>query len=134
LLFQLSATIDMASHWLHMHSTDIRGVKSHKSVDETTNPVLKLYYTSRPFLFFMCAGNEAFYALLYLNKFTCGPVFPLINVGLWQVLCVLCFPVALIKTIISLVHLISASKALGDIDVEERQNVAALMNTQSKIE
>jgi hypothetical protein len=32
-----------------------------------------MYYTSRPVLFFMCAGNEAFYAALYLLHFTEGP-------------------------------------------------------------
>lgn len=84
---QISAVVDVASHWLHLHrfpplllrplshgvchlSTDLTGGSSHKS---SSNPVLHLYYTSRPFLFFMCAGNELFYATLYLCYFTYGP-------------------------------------------------------------
>jgi hypothetical protein len=35
---------------------------------------MRIYYTSKPVLFFMCAGNEAFYAALYLLHFTEGPV------------------------------------------------------------
>ena len=31
------------------------------------------YYTSKPFLFAMCAGNEAFYYFVYLSYFTHGP-------------------------------------------------------------
>lgn len=120
LFFQLSAALDVASHWLHMHSHDVRGGKSHKSVDQTTNPVLKLYYTSRPFLFFMCAGNEAFYAFLYLNHFTYGPLLPLVKIGIWQIVCFLCLPIALLKSAISLVHLVEAARVMGQLDNEER--------------
>jgi hypothetical protein len=35
---------------------------------------MRIYYTSKPVLFFMCAGNEAFYAALYLLHFTEGPI------------------------------------------------------------
>lgn len=35
---------------------------------------MNIYYTSRPVLFFMCAGNEAFYAAIYLNYFATGPI------------------------------------------------------------
>ena len=38
------------------------------------NPIMNVYYTNRTVLFFMCAGNEAFYAALYLLHFTEGPV------------------------------------------------------------
>ena len=30
-------------------------------MDETSNPFIRIYYTSRPVLFGMCAGNEIFY-------------------------------------------------------------------------
>jgi hypothetical protein len=38
------------------------------------NAVMNIYYTNRTVLFCMCAGNEAFYAALYLLYFTEGPV------------------------------------------------------------
>uniref|UniRef100_A0A452GR49 CDP-diacylglycerol--inositol 3-phosphatidyltransferase n=1 Tax=Gopherus agassizii TaxID=38772 RepID=A0A452GR49_9SAUR len=47
LLYQLSMTLDIASHWLHLHSSVVRGSDSHKSIDLTGNPVLRVYYTSR---------------------------------------------------------------------------------------
>jgi len=50
-------------------------------------------------------------------------IVPLVNIGLWQVLCFLCLPVALVKTAISLVHLVAASQAMGELDVEERGKI-----------
>lgn len=54
-------------------------VKSIIIIAQSTNPILRLYYTSRPFLFFMCAGNEAFFSFAYLCYFTHGPRLPLIG-------------------------------------------------------
>lgn len=108
-LFQLSAIIDMASHWLHMHASDVTGAKSHK---QSSNPLLHLYYTSRQFLFCMCAGNEGFYCFLYLSHFTSGWLFPILTV--------LCFPVAFVKAGISVVHLITAAQTVADLDVRAR--------------
>ncbi|XP_047695265.1 CDP-diacylglycerol--inositol 3-phosphatidyltransferase isoform X2 [Prionailurus viverrinus] len=48
LLFQLSMSLDVASHWLHLHSSVVRGSESHKMIDLSGNPVLRIYYTSRP--------------------------------------------------------------------------------------
>jgi len=125
LLFQLSALIDIASHWLHLHSHDLKGSQSHKSVSTTTNPVLRLYYTSRKFLFFMCAGNELFYAMLYLCYFNYGPRIPLIRLGLWQLAAIICFPVAFVKTIISVVHLVTASQSIVEVDNQLRREAQA---------
>ncbi|XP_070340701.1 CDP-diacylglycerol--inositol 3-phosphatidyltransferase isoform X3 [Equus asinus] len=47
LLFQLSMSLDVASHWLHLHSSVARGSESHKMIDLSGNPVLRIYYTSR---------------------------------------------------------------------------------------
>lgn len=90
----------------------------------------------------MCAGNEGFYCMLYLLHFTYGPIskysprssdipdfdsclslafsVPLIRVGLWQVMAVLCFPIAFVKTAISVVHLVTAAQTIAEIDVQER--------------
>ena len=67
--FQLSAIIDVASHWLFMVTTYFCGKNSHKSVSVTDNAIIGLYYTSKPFLFIMCAGNELFYCAMYLYSF-----------------------------------------------------------------
>lgn len=54
--------------------TLLQGKTSHKFIDMSGNPIMRLYYTNRTVLFFMCAGNEAFYAGLYLLHFTEGPI------------------------------------------------------------
>lgn len=43
-IFQLVVIIDIGSHWLHLHATDLTGKNTHK---ESKNPILHYYYTSR---------------------------------------------------------------------------------------
>uniref|UniRef100_A0A7E4VZI0 CDP-diacylglycerol--inositol 3-phosphatidyltransferase n=1 Tax=Panagrellus redivivus TaxID=6233 RepID=A0A7E4VZI0_PANRE len=115
-IFQLTAIIDIASHWLHLHATDLTGKNTHKDSD---NPILHYYYTSRPFLFFMCFGNEAFFSLLYIHAFYTGPAF--LGVSFVSFLAFLTFPVAFVKQLISLVHLVVASQTIAEFDVAQRQ-------------
>ena len=65
-------------------------------MDETSNPIMRIYYSSRPVLFGMCAGNEIFYASLYLLHFTSGPFY------IFNITAVLCLPVAMAKLAIAL--------------------------------
>ncbi|OZC12703.1 CDP-alcohol phosphatidyltransferase [Onchocerca flexuosa] len=111
--FQLSAVVDIASHWLHFHASDVTGKMTHK---QSSNPVLHLYYTSRPFLFVMCLGNEAFYSLVYINHFWSGP--GLHGFHLISFLAALFFPFALVKSMISLLHLFIAAQTLVTKDQE----------------
>ncbi|CAK6444962.1 unnamed protein product [Pipistrellus nathusii] len=118
LLFQLSMSLDVASHWLHLHSSVVRGSESHKMIDLSGNPVLRIYYTSRPALFTLCAGNELFYCLLYLFSFSEGPAVGsvgLFRLGLWVTA-----PVALMKSLISVVHLVTAARNMAALDAAER--------------
>ncbi|XP_028455495.1 CDP-diacylglycerol--inositol 3-phosphatidyltransferase [Perca flavescens] len=113
-LFQLSMCVDIASHWLHLHSSTIKGSTSHKTIDLSGNPVLRLYYTSKPVLFVMCAGNELFFCLLYLLHHLEEPAAWLYWLqGLCGIIC-------LLKTGISLVHLVTASQNMAALDVAER--------------
>ncbi|MBW00036.1 CDP-diacylglycerol--inositol 3-phosphatidyltransferase, partial [Eschrichtius robustus] len=112
LLFQLSMSLDVASHWLHLHS------ESHKMIDLSGNRVLRIYYTSRPALFTLCAGNELFYCLLYLFSFSEGPSVGsvgLFRMGLW-----ITAPVALLKSLISVIHLITAARNMAALDAADR--------------
>lgn len=115
--FQLSMTIDMSCHWIHLHTSTLQGRISHKFMDGSSNPIMKIYYTSRPVLFGMCAGNEIFYASLYLLHFTSGPFY------LFHITAILCFPVAIGKLAIALVQGYLACLNLGAVDVEERKNL-----------
>uniref|UniRef100_V9LDL4 CDP-diacylglycerol--inositol 3-phosphatidyltransferase n=1 Tax=Callorhinchus milii TaxID=7868 RepID=V9LDL4_CALMI len=116
---QLSMCLDISSHWLHLHSSMMTGNTSHKSIDLSGNPILRLYYTSRKVLFVMCSGNELFYASLYLLHFTEGP--PVLGVGVVYWTLYLSLPICVLKTLISLVHLISASHNIAAIDSAERR-------------
>ncbi|XP_018414606.1 PREDICTED: CDP-diacylglycerol--inositol 3-phosphatidyltransferase isoform X3 [Nanorana parkeri] len=118
LLFQLSMSLDMASHWLHLHSSILQGSDSHKTIDLSGNPVLRLYYTSRPVLFLMCAGNELFYCMLYLLYFTEGPAGG--PVGMFRLIFWVSCPISLVKSGISLLHLVTASCNMAALDCAER--------------
>ncbi|KAM3188526.1 hypothetical protein ACTXT7_000080 [Hymenolepis weldensis] len=131
LLFQLSAAIDIASHWLHVHVSIQSGSSSHKAIDLDGNPLLRIYYTNRKVLFGMCAGNELFYGMLYLLHFFEGPKLPcfLLGVGMFYWLLFLSLPIALLKTFISLVHLYAASVNIAGLDATDRRN---LQSSQKK--
>ncbi|KFD47396.1 hypothetical protein M513_11707 [Trichuris suis] len=97
---------------------DLLGSKSHKNVSSTTSPLLRLYYTSKAFLFLMCFGNEAFFWALYVAHFDPGPIIPLLEVRCMTALAFLSFPIALVKSGISVVHLITAAKSIARIDAK----------------
>jgi len=115
-ILQISMVINISSHWIHVHTSILNGSRSHKNIDENGNWLLKIYYTSRPFLFFMVAGSELFYASLYLLKFTAGSANMVMNYVAWATA-----PVALAKTGFALLQGILAAKALVCIDVKERR-------------
>uniref|UniRef100_A0A3P8Q7P0 CDP-diacylglycerol--inositol 3-phosphatidyltransferase n=1 Tax=Astatotilapia calliptera TaxID=8154 RepID=A0A3P8Q7P0_ASTCA len=143
-LFQLSMCLDIASHWLHLHSSTVKGSASHKTIDLSGNAILRLYYTSKvcvsydkrvrvnfkgtvserlcvcvcvlqPVLFVMCAGNELFFCLLYLLYHIEEPA------GWLYWLQGLCGIICLLKSGISVLHLITASKNMAAIDAAERE-------------
>jgi len=63
--------------------------------------------------------------MLYLLHWSYGPIIPIIRVGVWQVLVIVCLPIAVVKTAISLVHLVEASQAVAEVDVQERAKAPA---------
>ncbi|XP_032442405.1 CDP-diacylglycerol--inositol 3-phosphatidyltransferase isoform X1 [Xiphophorus hellerii] len=120
-LFQLSMSLDIASHWLHLHSSTVKGSGSHKTIDLSGNPILRLYYTSKPVLvlfqpvlFVMCAGNELFFCLLYILHHIQNPA------GWLRPLLALCGAVSLLKAAISVLHLVTASQNMAALDAAER--------------
>ncbi|CAJ0579814.1 unnamed protein product, partial [Mesorhabditis spiculigera] len=112
--FQMSAVVDIASHWLHLHATDINGKSTHK---ESKNPILHLYYTDRLFLGFMCGANEAFYMLMYLRAWFPGPT--IFGVHLMSIFCTIAFPFAFVKAAISLIHLGTAAQTVVEHDQKQ---------------
>lgn len=97
------------AHWLHCHVTIEQGKGSHKSFGPDSNPILRIYYTDRRVLFFMCAGNELFYSSLYFYAFTeLGGIIP--------ILVTLSAPIAIVKSMIAFVQLCYAARNLAEID------------------
>lgn len=66
----------------------------------------------------MCFGNEAFYVLLYTNIFWSGG--SILGITTIQILATLFFPVAIIKSAISLLHLVTASQTVAEFDLAQR--------------
>lgn len=64
----------------------------------------------------MCGGNEAFYIIMYLRAFHPGPA--VFGVYLMTYLAVITFPIAFIKSAISLIHLFEAAQTVVKHDVE----------------
>lgn len=117
--FQLSMAIDIAGHWIYLHTTLLQGKTSHKFIDMSENPIMRLYYTNRTVLFIMCSGNELFYAALYLLYFTEGPI--LAGIGLYRLLMYLSAPVAIVKSLISVLHGYVSCINISIIDQKERE-------------
>lgn len=97
----------------------VSGQLSHKSSEANVNPILNLYYSSKPILFIMCSGNELFYSMLYLLHFTEGPTL-VMGLGMFRALSNVCFPIAVIKTILALMQGYYAAKTMAQIDVKLR--------------
>lgn len=95
------------------------GTGSHKSSAANPNMILQIYYTSRPILFIMCAGNELFYASLYLLHFTEGPSI-IFGIGLWRIMSYLLLPVGVFKSVLALMQGYYAALNLGETDVQDR--------------
>ncbi|CAK1541540.1 unnamed protein product [Leptosia nina] len=124
--FQISMIIDICCHWLYLHTTILQGKTSHKFIDMSENPIMHMYYTNKTVLFLMCAGNEAFYASLYISHFYSG--FKILGVGIFPLIAVLSAPVAIVKTLISVLHGIVASMNLATIDNNEREAMKIQQN------
>ncbi|KAK7088631.1 CDP-diacylglycerol--inositol 3-phosphatidyltransferase-like [Littorina saxatilis] len=127
LFFQVVMALDIFSHWLHLHSSVVKGSDSHKKIDLSANPVLHHYYHNKVILFTMCAANELFFCMLYLVYFTPGPMLPLgpLSVGLFKVILYICAPISFLKNIISVFQLVAAAENMAMIDREERAQAAA---------
>lgn len=100
---------------------------------------MHIYYTNRTVLGFMCLFNELFYASLYLLYFTPGPIcelhkltykesslkcltlFPVLGVSTIKLLAVVSAPVAIVKTLISIIHGVVASVNITTLDMKERE-------------
>ncbi|XP_068750394.1 CDP-diacylglycerol--inositol 3-phosphatidyltransferase-like [Montipora capricornis] len=124
-VFQMLICLDIASHWIHVQSSLLKGGASHKKIDLSGNFFLRMYYHSRVVLFTMCAGNELFYCMLYLIHFTSGPVVSIGNIsfGLWVAIAWVTLPICILKQVISAIQLIVACINTVHLDESERERI-----------
>lgn len=92
------------------------GKTTHKDVKG--NPLLHIYYTSKPVLFTMCVANEVFYMSLYMLNFIEG--LKLGPWGFWRICAYVTFPLAVFKSILALLQMYEAAKDCGRLDEDER--------------
>ncbi|KAG0364055.1 CDP-alcohol phosphatidyltransferase-domain-containing protein [Gamsiella multidivaricata] len=119
LIFQFLIALDVSSHYMHMYSSLTSGASSHKKISESSNFILRAYYSNNNVLFAFCFANELFFVILYLFSFgfqtsTLGKV-------LLYSLAALTGPICLGKQIINCIQFANASKSLAHLDVEERK-------------
>lgn len=117
--FQIVMLVDISCHWIHLHTSTASGKTSHKNITEEENALLRFYYTNKPFLFTMCAGNELFYSMLYLLHFTDG--YTILGMSLIKMFAVVLFPIAVLKVVLAIMQGGLAWKNLGNIDIAERE-------------
>ncbi|KAG0317299.1 CDP-diacylglycerol-inositol 3-phosphatidyltransferase [Linnemannia gamsii] len=119
LVFQFLIALDVSSHYMHMYSSLTSGATSHKKISESSNFILRAYYSNNLVLFGFCFANELFFVILYLLKFefqssTFGKI-------LLYSLAAVTGPVCAGKQIINCIQFANASKSLAEIDLEERK-------------
>ncbi|KAG9389812.1 CDP-diacylglycerol--inositol 3-phosphatidyltransferase [Carpediemonas membranifera] len=109
LLLQAEVALDLSSHYIQMYASLSTGKSSHKSMDETKSRLMRLYYEHRSVLATLCAGNEVFFVCAYMLHWYPTSMF-------WLVLFVISVPFIVLKQLINVIQLCSASMALIDLD------------------
>ena len=120
-LFFILISLDISSHYLHMFASEN---SSHKvTTPESHTYLLHFYYSNQPFLTTLCLAHELAALDVYAYSFFPEPFFSSVSSSLqapiewWHFLLGISFivslPLALLKTIISLVQLIKASQILA---------------------
>ncbi|KAJ2806635.1 phosphatidylinositol synthase 1 (CDP-alcohol phosphatidyltransferase1) [Coemansia guatemalensis] len=104
-------SLDISSHYMQMFAQLMVGKTNHKQMDENTHWALKLFYTDKRIFIPLCFGNEAFYLLLYMDKYL--PTYALyISIPLTFV----ALPLCLIKNAINAVQLYVSACELACLD------------------
>jgi len=148
LVFCFLIALDIMSHFARVISSLSLGNTSHKAVSQNQSWLIRLYYTNRFVLGFMCFGNEAFFLHLYLLQFyqgplvSLGPLAPYLShiFGGNEISAVaamtffLYFPIMFVKQYINLIQLKQSFQDIADLDEKERvaKNSTASANDPKK--
>jgi CDP-diacylglycerol--inositol 3-phosphatidyltransferase len=103
-LFAILMALDLGSHYMHLYSSALTGVTSHKQLEDYKNRLLKNYYHHRPTLFSLCFFYDAFLLAAYMFHFYPNNAFAWIMVA--------CFPGFFIKLLVHVLQLAAACRRL----------------------
>lgn len=107
-LFMFILSFDLVSHLFHMFASMQQGKNSHKEQDEHQGPLLKLYYSNKLFMFFICLLHDLWILAMVLYHFYPNN-YDLVGI-------IICTPFVLFKGYIHLIQLISACRSLIHLD------------------
>jgi CDP-diacylglycerol--inositol 3-phosphatidyltransferase len=109
-VFIMLIVLDISSHWFHVLSVQ----KHHKSDEALVdrNVFLRWYYGIYPLFGYCCVGTEVFYVCLYVLHFYTNPL-------LRQICYFGCLPACIMKQLVNVVQLISASYAIAEQDAHD---------------
>lgn len=110
-IFLADIILDLTSHWFQMYSAISSG--EHHKKSKTNWKLLELYYSNKAVLFTLVAGNEIFFLTCYLNAFKETLGLPPELISLNYVLLGINFVLFLIKKMMSVIQLISASEKIA---------------------
>ncbi|KAG0328719.1 CDP-diacylglycerol-inositol 3-phosphatidyltransferase [Dissophora globulifera] len=119
LVFQFLIALDVSSHYMHMYSSLTSGATSHKKISESSNFILRAYYSNNNVLFAFCFANELFFVILYLFSF--GYQNSALGKLILYPLAIVTGPICAGKQIINCIQFANASKSLAQLDIEERK-------------
>lgn len=127
LYFAFLVALDVGSHWMHVASCQLQQGKVHHKAEETLqnrNLLLRLYYGIYPFFGYCCVGTEVFYILLLGLSYAprAATTLPIpgqdpLTVTLSGFTWYACFPACVIKNIVNVMQLTSATVAIAELDV-----------------
>lgn len=107
--------LDVVSHWYQTYAKMLEGKTTHKGSD---NFLLNFYY-SFPALLICCVGNEGCFVVLYLLKFTQGPLV-FANVYLFELVFYVFLPISIFKNFMNVVQLYDAASVIATLDLQDK--------------
>ncbi|XP_072015126.1 CDP-diacylglycerol--inositol 3-phosphatidyltransferase-like [Amphiura filiformis] len=106
--------INVFSTWIYRQSCDLTDADMKK----TSNWLLHVYEGDLGY--YTIWGDWIFWLMLYLVRYTTGPVVPVLNIGLWEILMWPCLLGTVIRTVINIFgKLVVAVDILVSVDIEK---------------
>ncbi|KRX07744.1 hypothetical protein PPERSA_05807 [Pseudocohnilembus persalinus] len=113
--FLVALIIDLVSHWYQTYSTQYCQEEHHKTAKSEWR-IMQIYYGSKPVLFWMVFGYEAFLLNMYLKAFEHSIELPDYFKNINTMCLFITTPIFLLKNYISIIQLISSSSKIIDAE------------------